>query len=189
MNGRLRSEAGYSLIEMLTVLVIMSVIMTGLTTLFVQGSNAELDINLRFQAQQEARVGLDRLRRELHCSSSATAASATAVTLANPCISGGLVSWCTRTVSSRVGLYRQLGTTATCSTGIRYVDYLTSTNVFWYDAQSTASLAKLHVNLSVNAKPIRSVDTYALCDTIVLRNSQRIGSAVATVPSTPTPPC
>ena len=47
-------EQGFSLIEMLTVMIIMSVVLTGLTTLFVQGSNAELDMNRRFEAQQDS---------------------------------------------------------------------------------------------------------------------------------------
>ena len=49
--SRLRAERGYSLVEMLTVLVIMGVVMTSLTTVFVQASNSESDMNNRFQAQ------------------------------------------------------------------------------------------------------------------------------------------
>ena len=55
MTVRARDEGGYSLVEMLTVLSIMSVVLTGLVALFVQGSNAQLDTNRRFQAQQDAR--------------------------------------------------------------------------------------------------------------------------------------
>ena len=55
MTVRARDEGGYSLVEMLTVLSIMSVVLTGLIALFVQGSNAQLDTNRRFQAQQDAR--------------------------------------------------------------------------------------------------------------------------------------
>ena len=58
--SRARGEAGYTLIEMLTVLLIFGTVMTALMTLFVQGTNAEADMNNRFQSQQEARVGLDR---------------------------------------------------------------------------------------------------------------------------------
>ena len=63
---RLRDEGGYSLIEMLTVLVVMGIVMTGLGTLFVQGSNAEIDMNNRFQAQTDGRTALDRFRRDAH---------------------------------------------------------------------------------------------------------------------------
>ena len=34
----------------------------------VSGTNAEVDMNRRFQAQTEARLGLDKLRSEVHCS-------------------------------------------------------------------------------------------------------------------------
>ena len=59
---RLLAEQGYSLVEMLTVLVIMGVVMTGLTTVFVQASNSESDMNNRFQAQLTARLALDKMR-------------------------------------------------------------------------------------------------------------------------------
>ena len=52
-------------------MIIMSVVLTGLTTLFVQGSNAELDMNRRFEAQQDSRVALDKIRREIHCAQGA----------------------------------------------------------------------------------------------------------------------
>ncbi|HEY2935179.1 MAG TPA: prepilin-type N-terminal cleavage/methylation domain-containing protein, partial [Gaiellaceae bacterium] len=65
--NRLRAEGGFTLVELLTVTVILTIVLTGLTTLFVQGSNAELDMNNRFQAQLNARLALDRLRRDLHC--------------------------------------------------------------------------------------------------------------------------
>ncbi len=44
---RLRGERGYSLIEMLTVMVIMGVVMSSLTTVFVSASNSETDMNNR----------------------------------------------------------------------------------------------------------------------------------------------
>ena len=81
----LGGERGYSLIEMLIVLSIMSVVMGALTTVFVQASNSELDMNNRFQAQQESRLALDKMRREVHCGSVATpAGSSSSVTLTRP---------------------------------------------------------------------------------------------------------
>ena len=52
---RLRGERGFSLMEMITVMAIMSVVLTGLVSLFVQGSNSQIDLNRRFEAQQTAR--------------------------------------------------------------------------------------------------------------------------------------
>jgi len=53
IRSRLGAERGYSLVELLTVMAIMGVVMTGVTALLVQGSNAEVDMNGRFQAQQD----------------------------------------------------------------------------------------------------------------------------------------
>ena len=182
----LRGERGYSLIEMLIVLSIMSVVMGALTTVFVQASNSELDMNNRFQAQQESRLALDKMRREVHCGSVATpAGSSSSVTLTLPayCKTGsGSITWCTRNVSTnRYALYRVVG--ATCSGGVKWADYLVPTSsaavcsgtlcIFTYQAQSTSSLAKLHVDFPVNVKPSKSVELYELADDIVLRNSTR----------------
>jgi prepilin-type N-terminal cleavage/methylation domain-containing protein len=182
----LREERGYSLIEMLIVLSITSVVMGALTVLFIQASNAEMDTNNRFQAQQTARLALDKMRREVHCASMATPAgqsSSVTLTLPNYCKTGnGSITWCTRNVSTnRYALYRVVG--STCSGGVKWADYLVPTSsapdcsgalcIFTYTAQSTVSLAKLHVDFPVNVKPSKSVELYELADDIVLRNSSR----------------
>jgi prepilin-type N-terminal cleavage/methylation domain-containing protein len=183
---RLRRERGYSLIEMLIVLSIMSIVMGALTTLFVQASSAELDMNNRFQAQLTARLALDKMRREVHCGSIATpAGSSSSVTLTLPsyCKTGsGSITWCTRSVATnRYALYRVVG--SSCTGGVKWADYLVPTStapvcsgalcIFTYTAQSTTSLAKLHVDLPVNVKPSKTVEQYELQDDIVLRNSTR----------------
>ena len=170
------SERGYTLVEMLTVLVIFGTVMSALMVLLVQGTNAEVDMNSRFQAQQDARLALDKIRREAHCASAVTVSSSSSVTLSLPayCPTGnGSVTWCTASLgTSRYGLFRKVG--AACdSTGVRWADHLTSANVFTYAAQSPTSLAKLSVDFPVNVKPSRTVDTYDLKDDIVLRNSTR----------------
>ena len=172
----MRNERGYTLVEMLVVLVIFGTVMSALLVLLVQGTNAELDMNNRFQAQQDARLALDKIRREAHCATAVTVSSASSVTLSLPsyCPTGnGSVTWCTVSLgTSRYGLYRKTG--ASCdSTGVRWADHLTSANVFGYAAQSPTSLAKLSVDFPVNVKPSRTVDTYELKDDIVLRNSTR----------------
>ncbi len=147
--SRLRSQRGYSLIEMLIVLSIMGVVMGALTTVFVQASNSELDLNNRFQAQQESRLALDKMRREVHCGSVATPSgqsSSVTVTLASYCktvpqplptplpsycstVSGSTtcsVTWCTRSLgTNRYGLYRVTG--SSCSGGVKWADHLVAT--------------------------------------------------------------
>lgn len=184
--SRLRSERGYTLVEMLTVLVIMGVVMGGLTTVFVSATNSETDMNNRFQAQLNARLALDKMRREIHCASVATptgSSSSVTITLPSYCKTGsGSITWCTRSVATnRYALYRVAG--SSCSGGVMWADYLTPSAsattcsgalcIFNYSAQSTTSLAKLNVDLPVNVKPSKTVDLYELQDAIVLRNSSR----------------
>jgi prepilin-type N-terminal cleavage/methylation domain-containing protein len=189
MRRRLGAQGGYTLVEMLTVLLILGVVMGGLTTVLASATNADAEMNNRFQAQQATRLAMDKLRREIHCSSSATpAATATSsitLTLPSYCktYSGSVsVTWCTRSVSTnRYALYRVNG--STCTGGVKWADFLTPTStatvcsgalcVFNYTAQSATSLAKLHVDFPVNPKPTRTVDTYELVDDLVLRNSTR----------------
>ena len=170
-------QRGYTLVEMLVVLSILGVVMSGLTTLFVNASHAETDMNARFQAQQTARLALDKLRREVHCASGATpsgASSSITITLPTYCKTGsGSITWCTRSVAtSRYALYRIAGTS--CTGGVKWADYLTLQNVFNYSAPvSQTSLALLHVDLPVNVQPSRSAGAYQLSDDLVLRNTSR----------------
>jgi prepilin-type N-terminal cleavage/methylation domain-containing protein len=183
---RIRDAGGYTLVEMVTVLAIMGVVLTGITALFVQGSNAEVDQNGRFQAQQDARMAVDRLRRDGHCASSIALSGTSAVrggvtyyptmtqTLPSGC--GTTVSWCTVAVGvagNRFRLYRQSG--SSCGTsGVRWADYLTVGPVFAYTAQSTQTLARLTVDIPVNPRPTtKPQETYELNTDIALRNSTR----------------
>ena len=169
-------EAGYTVIEMLVVMSILGVVVGGLTTVFVRGANAEIDMNRRFQAQTDARVALDKLRRDVHCANAITPAgvSTSTVTLTLPvqCKSGtGNITWCTQGSGTNYGLYRVTG--STCSGGVKYASYVTQANLFNYTAQSTTSLGKLHIDLPVNTKPSNPLQGYRLIDDIVLRNTTR----------------
>jgi prepilin-type N-terminal cleavage/methylation domain-containing protein len=175
---RLREEAGYNLVEMLTVMMIMSVVFAGITTVFVAGSNAQAEQDRRFQAQVTTRLALDKIRRDIHCASDVTPFATTAVTLKVPSGCGGDVSWCTAAVSgytNRYQLYRQSGTTCSAATGVMVADFLTSGDVFPGFAHTTGCLclASLQVDFNVSVKGT-SVGSYDLTDTIFLRNSTRI---------------
>jgi prepilin-type N-terminal cleavage/methylation domain-containing protein len=192
----LRGEGGYSLIEMLVVLVIMGVVMTSLTTIFVTASNSEVDMNNRFRAQQELRLALDSFRREVHCASTVALGSAgspsgplsaASVTMKFPSgckasltapLCGGsttlyCVTWCTQGSGTRFGLYRVTG--ESCTGGTKYADYLTLPNAFAYTAPSAGSglLPKVNVDFPVNVKPSKTVEAYELKDDVVLRNGTR----------------
>ena len=181
----MRDERGYTLVEMLTVLVIFSTVMSALLVLFVNGTNAELDLNNRFQAQQDARLALDKLRRDVHCAYDAnpnspnpwTSAQST-VTLKITSCGGGDVTWCTAAMtglSNRWALYRQ-GNSTTCSSSspaVKIASYLATQTPFTVFAHPTGSLASLSVSLPVGVNRNTSTGIYRLQDTIYLRNSTR----------------
>lgn len=165
------AEGGYTLIELLQVTVILGVILGALTVLFVNASNAELEMNRRFQAQQAARVAVDRMRREVHCASAVSPAgtsSSIAVTIPAQCPTAGgtpiTVVYDTQPVgTSRYELRRA---------GVRVADYVTEPNVFSFSAVSER-LATLRVNLPINTKPADASKEWRLVGDIVLRNSPR----------------
>ncbi len=183
MIARLRRvlarESGYSLMELLTVLLILSTVLGALTSLFVQASTAELDMNRRFQAQQQARTAVDRMRREIHCASAvanpdgtpvgAAPVAAVRITLPAQCpTAGGAVAnivYDTFLVSSgRYQLRRA---------GVRIADYVTASDIFSYTAASPASRATLHVDLPINIDATKTGSTWRLVADIVLRNTAR----------------
>jgi type II secretory pathway pseudopilin PulG len=179
-----QGEGGYSLVELLAVMTMFLVIMTGLTTLFASGAKAELDLNRRFEAQQNARLALDKLRRELHCSSGitgtddlplpATPVSVIKVTLPAHCPSAAGVITTVTYDTALVGANRwKLRRTKTGGATIAIADYLTNDDVFTYFAQSPASRARLHVDLPVNVNPNEGWKQWRLVDDIVLRNTLR----------------
>jgi prepilin-type N-terminal cleavage/methylation domain-containing protein len=183
-----RAEGGYSLVEMLTVMVILGVVMGALTTVFVSASHNELDMNNRFRAQQNARLALDKFRREVHCATSVTLGSGTSpagplaarsVTVVLPagCRNSGTVTWCTAGSGNRWVLTRINGIMPAggCVGGVKYADYFTLPNVFNYAAPAVGSrlLPKINVDFPVNVKPTRPASTYELRDDVVVRNMPR----------------
>jgi prepilin-type N-terminal cleavage/methylation domain-containing protein len=178
--GRLRPEQrGYALTELLTVLAILTIVLAGLTALFVSASKAEIEMRKRFEAQQEARLAVDALRREVHCASGITQTGPSptvTITLPTGCPSGsGTVTWCTVNVSAnRYELYRKAGTTCD-STGRRYADYILAPNAFSYTAPTTDKRALLHVEFPVDVDTSDTVSAYTLADDLVLRNTSPTG--------------
>jgi hypothetical protein len=115
-------------------------------------------MNNRFIAQTNVRVALDKMRKDIHCASAVGTQSATSVTFTDPCInaSANNLTWCTATVGTNIGLYRNAGSTCSSSSpSIRYIDRLASTSVFTYQVPviigaTTGTLAKEYVKIAVN---------------------------------------
>ena len=173
----MRGEGGYTAIEMITVMTILGVVLTGITTAFISGSKAELEMNKKFQAQTEARVALDKFRREVHCSQSATPVTASStfvvLSLPSPCKTGtGSITWCSVGTGQRYSLYRSTSDPCDASDR-RYADFLTHGNLFAYSGVVTAKLPTVHIELPVDIAPTDSQLGYRLEDDIVLRNATR----------------
>lgn len=171
---RLVGQGGYTLIELLMVMVILGTILGAVTTLFVQASNAEFDLNRRFAAQQSARVAVDKMRREIHCASAITPAgvsSSISVTLPAQCPSSG---------GSEVTVVYDMNQIVA---GQRYTlrrnsvvlaDFSTLQNAFEYTAPvPDTSLGKLTVTLPINTKPTETNKQWKLVAPMVLRNTTR----------------
>jgi prepilin-type N-terminal cleavage/methylation domain-containing protein len=178
---RLRSQRGYSLVELLVVMGCLGIVLGGLTTAFVSATNAQVIANARFQAESTAQVGLSALRNEVHCASSLNSGwSATSITLTLPAgcpdTAGATtsMSWCTSNVAaSRYALYRQTGTTCGTS-GILVADYVTNGSVFSYTCSSGSGLRPvLTVTLSVDIDPAHSPKSYTLGQDLAFRNAGR----------------
>ena len=180
---RLRREDGFTLVELLVSMSIMLLVITGLASVFVAGSNAEVDLRNRFQAQSEARLALDKMRREIHNSCSASVSSPSgsgyaAVTLYSENAGAGYTctnsaTWCAVGTGARFKIYRKAGTTCDATGSVRWADYVTSNAVFTLVAATAGTLPKVGVDLPVDTKPSDTRRRYRLQDAIAVRNYLR----------------
>ena len=181
------NERGFTLIELLVTMVILTIVVASLTTVFVSGSSAEVTLNQRFQAQQNARVALDRIRTDIHCASAAQAQTINTypglkLAVGSCFASTPTVSWCAVSVTTtppRYQLYRATGSGATdCTssdaTRVLVADYFTSSAMFTTAAILQYSLQTVAVDLKTSANATASSkNAYELKDSIVARNSGR----------------
>jgi type II secretory pathway pseudopilin PulG len=174
---QLRSEAGYTLTEMITALAILMVVLGGIATMYETGVRAELRAAREVQAQQYARLALDRLRQELHCANAISATGGTpvsSITVTLPTVCMGADTSVTYATTS-VGADRwSLTRTGDSSGATKVADYLTSSTPFTYYVPASGTLGRLAVDLPVNVNPTDSSTQWRLQDDIVLRNTSRL---------------
>jgi prepilin-type N-terminal cleavage/methylation domain-containing protein len=180
-------ERGYSLIELVVVMTILGIVMGGLTTIFVSGGNAELDLNRRFQAQQQSRLALDRIRSDIHCASAAQSLAintypAVRLNLTSCSASTPYVYWCVVAVTTsppRYQLYRTTATTAPTATTCTSTDasrtlvadyFTTSSNVFTTSTIPQYALQTVGIDFPASVNYQAGKDVYELKDSIVARN-------------------
>lgn len=183
LAARLGSERGFTLIESIATLAILTTVMGAMTALMISGTQAEAELNRRFQAQTDAQIALSRLRREIHCATASTAANpGSTITLTVPagCSSDNVTSitWCTVASGGTYELWRYRSS-ACSGTGRKWASWLTTQNAFVYTAPSgstsagTGALATIVVTLAINLTPSFPERVYTLADTIALRNTTR----------------
>lgn len=174
--------------ELLTTMAILGVVLTGILGISISGLHATTDLNQRFQAQQDGRVALTKMRNDVETSCSAavvklngtTVAAGTAgdtFTVDDTCVNGGQqVTWCATSASGLAPftLYRQVGSTCAAATGVMEAQNLT-TKADFTSVIATGSHPQLTVNLPLDAnlRPNRAAneDLYTLNDTMMLRNA------------------
>lgn len=198
---RLQGEGGYTMAEMVVVMAILGVVVGGIVMLFARGINADADQQRRFHAQQDARLALDKMRREFHAACTVSnpstyntaESSVTLYFVTDGCASGThTVTWCTSGSGSRYGLYRIVATSCSGATD-KFADYLTSGSIFTYlppnsyvttlgggtgssaitTAAGSSTLPRIHVRFTVNRKPTKTTDAFTIADDIALRNGPR----------------
>jgi prepilin-type N-terminal cleavage/methylation domain-containing protein len=180
-------EHGYSLIELLVTMVILSIVLASLTTVFLSGTTAEASLNRRFQAQQSARAGLDKIRGDIHCATAAQAQTINTfpglkLAVANCYAATPTISWCAVQVTAappRYKLYRSTTTGATtCGASdaarLLIADYLSTSSAFTTATIPQYTLQRVGVDFKVSADgKAATADTYELTDSIAVRNATR----------------
>jgi type II secretory pathway pseudopilin PulG len=198
LRARLAQEDGMTLIELLTTTAILGFVLSGIIAVFVSGLHAEVDMNKRFQAQQEARLALTSMRTDIRTACSTPAVSVLVNGTPQPVPAGtagdtvvlgfcgagttwsstplSYVTWCARSEGgnpAHYGLFRESANDPNCatgSTGIRKADSLTTAPVFTSVTQSGVR-PELAVKFPVDADLSRIGGLYTLSDTIMLRNA------------------
>ena len=194
MKGRLRSAAGFSLIELLVVMVVLSIILGTLTASFSSAFAGEGRAFAQATAEENARMALNRIRLDIHCSTGASAPFANAnegwtitfeennTDTANPQCAGlklapgsDSVQWCTIKFENRWRLHREDGLDDCDGAGSAFmVDYLVKANP-WEDALDLCGGGRAEarsVRFYVNVTPNKPNNGYKLYDEIALRNNR-----------------
>ena len=168
VRARLAHEDGFTLVELLVVVVCIGFIMTALVNVFVSGVQTQARLDGQINAQQSARLALDSLEYQGRCASAASvvgSGSAVSFTLPGQCSHGtGTVTWCV--VS---GVLESFQAASCAGTATIYARYLTSATPFSLNVV-TGDRPQLIVQLVANQTGQGS-DVSAVNDTITLRNA------------------
>ena len=199
LPARLLNQAGYTLVETLVVMSLLVIVIGSVADAFSSASKTEVDQTARASDQESARLTLQRLRRDIHCASSAqvqktrdvngVVVSPLGYTLSlavdpNICLAvttstSNTVQWCTvqkDSLGQRFGVYRTITGNCNAADAVFQVDYVTKPDI-WSMVCPTSQLQAVSVDMPVNRNPVTRADrTYELQDTIALRNDSVLGN-------------
>ena len=195
-----RNERGFTLVEMVCVCLLLGIVLTGVTTVMVGGSHAELQNNNRFKAQTSARTVLDIMRNDVHNACAANVGNSGALlklayipsgdpTQCGASASNTKVLWCSLTsptTSGRYALYRSTASTCTSANGILEADKVLSSALF-STASTVAVKSRQTVSVTVPISYAQSVygQSYTLGQDLVLRNTvYQTASSTTACPAT-----
>jgi prepilin-type N-terminal cleavage/methylation domain-containing protein len=186
------AEDGFTLVEMLVVMAILLAILAPLTASYVSASVAQVDQTRRFDAQENARMALDRMRKDIHCAHGVTDPYAndsggytivmteTNTTGVSECpnlvqTNASGVQWCTIPVggaTNRYQLYRENDPDEQCdgADATFMTDYLTRADLWASPTCVTGQYPTVEVTMPVDVDPTRRPGAYQLTDEIALRN-------------------
>ena len=185
-------QGGFTLVELLVVMVILLTVLAALTGSYVSATVAQVDQTRRFDAQENARQALDRMRKDIHCGHGVTDpyvndSGGYTLVITETNVSGtaecpGLVQtnssavqWCSVPVggaTNRYQLFRENDPNTTCSgsASVFMVDYLTRPDIWGSPTCVSAQYPTVAVTLAVDADPSKVPGAYTLSDQIALRN-------------------
>ena len=192
-RGRILAQDGFTLIELALVMLVMLIILAPLSGSLVSALGAQVDQTRRFDAQENARQALDRMRKDIHCAHGVTTpftndSGGQTIVLTETNVTGtaecpGLVQqnasavqWCTIPVVGAVNryqLYRENDPNNTCDglASTFMVDYITQSDLWSSPTCTTGQYPAVAVSMPVNVDPVRHApSTYTLSDQIALRN-------------------
>jgi prepilin-type N-terminal cleavage/methylation domain-containing protein len=124
LSERLRRSEGYTLLELVIVMIILALVMTPLISSFATATVQEVDQTRREQAYANARLALQRLRADIHCATGFAAVQQNAY--------GGFTLTLTENDSSKVGWCPGVIPSGVTTTGVQWctIPYTGSTTRF-----------------------------------------------------------
>jgi len=151
----IKNQKGFSLIEMMVVVVILGLIVLGLVTFFTGGTKSWVAGQYQLKAQREARQAIDRMVREIREGNNIITGSDISITVNIPNFDdkGNIIS-------NDTIVYRLYGTTTIQRNNVPLIDNVLKEDdvaIFQYYNGSgievnppASNVSKIHINLKVD---------------------------------------